>query len=430
MTPPRRHRTWPLVGDLPALAADPLGFFSRLSGLGEVVPIRLAGRPAYVVTTQALVRRILVADYHSFDKGGPFIDKVRLFVGNGVATCGRADHLRQRRLLQPAFHRDHLPGYTSVMEDCAKEMTSRWRDGARVDVNQEMYRVSAEVMIRVWFSDEGGAAAADTVERVLPTVLDSLYWQMLLPTPLRRIVLPRRTRAFERACRELDEAAYAMVRNGRSTSGASNDLVSLVMSRNGEAEMEGFTDAEMRDQIITFLSGGVETTTAVMAWALHLLARHPECEERLAAEAESGGDSYARAVIAETLRLYPPVWVMTRKVTHDVEMGGVTIPAGADVVYSPYALQRDPAVFADPGSFDPGRWEDADRALHDAVFPFGAGARRCMGDSFAIAQAAVVLSAVAREWRLRPVSARPVAPVPRMTLTPSKQLMLTQRRTG
>lgn len=413
---------WPLLGHVPRLAPDPLAFFHRLRDHGPVVRIRLGNRPAYVVTRPDLVRRLHLADQRLFDKGGPLIEKSRLFLGNGLATCPAADHARQRPLMQPAFHPTQLSRYAGIMQDCVAEVAGSWQPGQVINLNEEMHRITAKVTSRTLISAEQARPAAAQIARALPEILRGLYWRMVIPGGLfPRIPLPVNQR-FDRQMRLTRHVLDEVVSHYRATTTDYGDLLSMVITA---CEEEADPRQAIYDQVVTILMGGVETTAATLVWLLRLLDSHPRIRRSVLAEIAGtlGGRPpdhsdlpdlpHTQQVITETVRLYPAGWIVSRSTTADVHWSEGHIPAGADVFYSPYALHRDPELFPDPEAFIPDRWspERVTPAQRHGFFGFGVGRRKCVGDVFGITEATIALAAILSRWHLEhagPVTDRPL----------------------
>ncbi|GAA3463548.1 hypothetical protein GCM10018963_55610 [Saccharothrix longispora] len=265
--------------------------------------------------------------------------------------------------------------------------------------------------------------------------------RMLLPVPwVHRVPTPA-NRRFARACAALEEAIGGAIRHYRRAEEERDDLLSRIIAGD-PASGRRPDDREVRDQVMSILAAGVETTATLLTWTFHLLARNPEAERRLWVEVDAvlaGRPAsfddlarlpYAKRVLTEVLRLYPPTWMLSRVTVADTTIAGTTLPRGADVVISPYALQRDPTVFPDPDTFDPDRWlpERVTGRQKQAFLAFGAGRRRCMGELFGMAEATIALATISGTWNLRPARPGPLRPVPRFLLVPAAQPMLPHRR--
>lgn len=410
--PPSAAGALPLLGHIPQLARAPLDFFRRLREQGPVVRIRIGGHQAYMVTRPELVRRLYVTDQHLFDKGGPLIEKVRTYAGNGLATCPAEDHARQRPLMQPAFHPDRIRRYTAIMRDAMAEVTGSWRPGQVVRLDREMHRLTTMVTSRTLIAAEQAETAAVQIARSLPIITQGLYWRMVIPSGLfPRLPLPV-NRRFDREQARVREVIDQVVSHYRATGTDHGDLLSMVLAA---CEREADPARAVYDQVITILTAGVETTAATSVWALRALNRHQkiaalvcaELDEVLAGRSPGHDDlprlAYTQRVLTETLRLYPPVWLVSRRSTAEVAWRGGRIPAGADVFFSPYALHRDPEVFAEPEVFDPDRWapERVTTTQRQSFFGFGAGRRKCIGDALGMNEATIAVAAVLSRWRLR-----------------------------
>jgi len=434
----------PLVGHAGQLLRDPMEFFTAQQGVGPVVGIRLGPHTAYLVTDPDLVRSMLVGGFRDFDKGGLFFDAVRSLAGNGLATCSAEDHARQRPLMQPAFQPSALPRYTAVMSACAEEVSGAWRAGSTMALDQEMRRITALVATRTLVTSKEGAQAAAEVARGLPLLLPALHRRVFIPVPWVHQVPTPGNRRFERTRARLREAVDQVVTQYRRSGAGHGDLLSLIMEARSEEDGSGLSDVEIRDQIMSVLLAGIETTASLLSWTLHLVSRHPAVRRRLEAEVETvlGGRTadhqdlarlpYCKYVLTETMRLYPPAALLSRATTTDVELAGTPIPAGSDVLFCVYALHRDPQVFAEPGRFDPDRWlpERVTPAQRKGLFSLGAGRRKCIGDSFGLIEATIALATITARWRLRPADRRPVRPVMRTTLMPSSLRMTLEPRTA
>ncbi|WP_244258413.1 cytochrome P450 [Streptomyces sp. Tu 2975] len=423
------------------MVRDPLTFLSSLRGGPAVVRVQLAGRSVYVVNAAEAAHQVLVSSV--FDKGGPFMDTARILVGNGVITCTNADHRRQQPVMRPAFHRDQVARYAMVMGDCVAQTVSGWREGERIDVEARMYGLAAQVVGRTLISAPAGRQAAGTMAAALPVLLEGMFRQMLLPWPLlHRLPLPA-NRRFHRAQARLDLAVRHVIAQYRAGEAPGDDVLSLVMAA-ADDDGRPLDDTEVRDQILSVLAAGVETTASLLAWTLHALADHPDVERRLWAEldrelagnapvfADIGRLSYTRQVLIEVLRLWPPTWMLSRISLGETVLADFTVPAGADVIVSPYALQRDPGVFPDPERLDPDRWlpERITPAQRQAFTAFGGGRRKCLGEQYGMTETVLALATISSRWQLGKASAAPLRPLPRFLLTPKAGPLVATRRTA
>ncbi|MFF7590378.1 cytochrome P450 [Kitasatospora purpeofusca] len=423
----------PLLGHAAAFLRAPLEFLEKLPAYGEVVEIRIAGRRVVVVCDPALTRTMLVHD-RVFDKGGPIYQRLREAGGHGVASCPASEHRRQRRLVQPAFHQSRMPGYAQAMTDRMETVIGGWQDGQQVDLTRETRRITADVVISAFFGAGMDEAAHARVAADFTVMMAGFSRRMLMPELLCTLPTPgnlRYRRATERIRQELGRL---ITRQRRKADGAANLLSLLLEARDPDSsEADAFTDHELVDQAITMFTAGTETTAGAVCWALHLAATHPDVRERLRAEARTvlGGRTatwedlpalgYTRQVLTEAIRMYPPGWFLTRETATATDLGGHRLPAGTTVAYSPYLIGRLPALYPDPGRFDPGRWQDGGRAPKLPVTAFGGGARSCVGDRFAMVEGVLLLASLVgrRHLELTPDSLA-LPRLPQLTLNPGR----------
>lgn len=432
----------PVLGHLGRLGADPVGFLETLRAHGPVVRILLGRRTAYVVNSPALVRQMLVSGRNEYDKGGPWMSAAVQMLGEGLATCGNGRHRVRRPLLQPAFHHGRMPGYVESMAACASEQADGWAAGQTIDVQAEMTRLATASLTRSLFRDPVSHRIVRQFQHDLPLLLDGIAPRVLVPA-VARLPLPV-NRRFDAAMARTAAAIREMSRHrsaGHRGEDGYDDLLTLLLAAAPTADGTR-TDQDVQDDVLTFMAGGIETVSAVISWALHSLATHPAHYRRVQDELDQvlGGaaPSYQdlarlpelQRLLTEVLRLWPPSWLLSRTTLTATELGGHRLPRGADLLYSASVLQRDPEVFADPDRFDPDRWraERVGRAQRDAYIPFGAGARKCIGDAFGLAEATVALAVVLQRWRIRAVPGAKVRPRIRLTLSPAGVRLLLQER--
>ncbi|MBB1245274.1 cytochrome P450, partial [Streptomyces durbertensis] len=420
----------PLLGHALPLRLRPLAFLASLPAHGDLVRVRLGPRPAHLVCDPELVRQVL-RDSRTFDKGGPLFDKVRLLTGDGLATSDWSTHRRQRRLMQPAFHPARMAGYAEVMTEEINSAVGRWRPGAAVDLNAQMQALTARIIVRTLFSGQIRPAAITEIQECLPVFTKGVYRRMIAPFGLvERLPLPA-NRDFQRALDRLHSVIDETIRDYQATGADRGDLMSTLLTAEDEETGQGLSADEIHEQVVSLLLGGTETTGNVLSWAFHLLAHHPEAEEELTAELDRvlAGRApaytdlprleYTRHVITETLRLYPSTWLLSRTTTAETELAGERLPEGAVVLFSFYAVGRNPALFEDVERFDPGRWrpERVASVPRSAQLSFGAGSRKCIGDRFALVEAMLLLAAVGSRWRLRHVPGTRVRAKPKASLS-------------
>jgi pentalenene oxygenase len=404
----------PLLGHLVALLRDPRGVLESLPAHGDVVGLRVGPMTTVVVCDPSLLDQVLRND-RVFDKGGLIYDQARGLLRNGLVTCLHAAHRRQRRLVQPAFHASRFDGYTRTMSAEAVAVTESWHEGQVLDVLAETRALMARITTETMFSRAlPPAVLRQAVDDVI-VLVSSVFRQMLVPAPLDR--LPTRgNRRFRRAYAGLQRTLETVIAKRRADGTDHGDLLAAVLSaRDTAADGGGLSDTEIMDQVMTFFSAGTETTGTSLAWALHLVAQHPDIERRLhdevdavlAGRAPTQADlprlEVTRRVFLEATRLWPPIWLLTRVTAVDTELGGFDVPAGATVLFSPYMIHRRPDLYPEPDRFEPDRWAYGREPARNAFVAFGGGARKCIGERFGIAEAVLALATIASRWRLESV---------------------------
>jgi len=432
-----------LLGHALEFGRDPLALFQRAREHGDVVRIRFGPFRVYVLNSPGAIRQAMVGEARKLSKGLNF-GRAKRLIGNGLVMAEGEDHQRQRRLMQPAFHRAEIARYADTMRDVAVPRVSGWPDGGTLAFDREMRSITLTVLTRTLLSSDIGANAVDEIERLLRVLLSELVTQGISANvPGLAWVPTRSNRRFRAANRRLRELLTEVI-DGYRTSGADRgDLISILMRARDDDSGAGMTNEQLRDEATTLVIAGSETTGNTVAWACYLLAQHPRYQQRLQQEADlvlGGADAdyaalsrlpFARAVITETLRLYSPVWILPRRALVDVELGGHRLRAGSRIFFSPYALNRDAGLHRDPGQFDPDRWStDYSRSdVRATFFPFGQGIRNCIGEGFAWTESVLLLSAIAARWQLRLADGAAVHPLVSSTLVPSElPIVVTRRR--
>jgi cytochrome P450 len=439
MVPVAPHRV-PLLGHLPALLRDPLGLLSDARTRGEIVRLDIGRSSLYLLNSARLVHQVQVTNADRFDRGRIF-EKSRAFVGQGLATSDGALHLRQRRIIQPAFHRDRITGYAEVIREQTDTLVGQWRPGTTLLFHQEMTNLALTVLTKSIFRSTVGADVAAEVRHSLPIVVDGVLARSLLPDAWEKVPTPG-NRRFTSARTRLRAAVRHAIAEHRTAGVDHGDLLSVLVDARDEHGGVAMDDEQVCDEVITILMAGTETTASSLSWLFHELAHRPDLAERLLAEVDGAyadgspptdelvGLEFLNQLFAEVTRLYAPVWFLMRRLTAPVRFGETLVPAGAQVVYSPTTLHRDPAHFPDPLRFDPDRWrpERARDVPRSACIPFGAGVHKCIGDGFARTEATIVVSTIASRWILRPAPGPSVRPRARATLRPQSLRLVTVRR--
>lgn len=401
---------------------DRLAFLDRMArDHGDVAYFTDVRAKLAFLNHPELVRDVLVTRARTFHKGVG-LERARLLLGDGLLTSEGEHHLRQRRLMQPAFHRERVAAYARVMTGYAVRHVAAWQDGATVDIAREMSALTLAIAGKTLF-DADVEGDTRTIGAALDRALRS-FELALLPFGERLIHWPiPPARKFRAARATLDRVVYRLIAERRAEvkAGARDrgDLLTMLV----QAPEGGMTDEELRDEALTILLAGHETTANALAWTFWFLARHPEVEAALHAEVDRGDDTglaYTRMVIAESMRLRPPAYVLGRRALADYAVPGTpwVIPAGTTIFMAQHVMHRDPRFWPDPERFDPERWRgDAPAGRPKfAYFPFGGGTRICIGEQFAWMELTLVLATIARRWRMRLVPDHPVVPQPTVTL--------------
>ncbi|MBH1937688.1 cytochrome P450 [Streptomyces sp. AV19] len=442
---PLATKSLPFLGHALPMWRDPMPFLLEQHALAPVVRLRLGPKTACLVTRPELVRKVLVTEQQRFDKGGPFVDTARTLIGDGLGTCSAADHRHQRPLMNQAFRHPCIVSYTTAMIECAGEIASSWQPGQIVDVCREMRRLACRALTRTLFSDPAQARLTAEIEEAYTVLMPGMWWQMIIPVGLvHRLPLPA-NRRFEQARRTARSLIARMVAAYRARETALDDGLSTIMSAR-DATGRAFTDDEVCDQIATLMIGGIPATADLLAWAFCVLSQDAVVEKELHDEVDGvlGGGRlpafediprlpFLGRVLTETLRLYPSVSILSRRVTRDIVLGGTALRAGDEVMFSPYCLHRDARVFDDPGRFDPDRWLPGRPGpeQREAFIPFGAGTRKCIGDTYGMTEATLAAAHLASRVRLAGIPGSPdPRPLLRMTLSPVPLRLTVEPRTA
>lgn len=431
---PPRVRELPVLGSTVELVRDSLGFLDRISAeYGDAVRFHIPGQHIYLFNHPDAIEQVLVTERDRLIKD-KLTRELSLMLGNGLLVSEGAFWRKQRRLAQPAFHRERIAAYGDAMVSFAERAVSSWRAGETRDVHVDMMRLTLDIVAKTLFGVEIGDG---DVARRIGDALDVLmsrfsgignFVPMQLPTPGNL-----RTR---RAIADLDAIVYGIIAD-RRRGGDQGDLISMMIAATSD-EDGAMTDVQLRDEAMTMVLAGHETTALTLSFALHLLARHPEVATRLADEVTTQlGDrpataadlpklEYADAVVREAMRLYPPGWALGREVTAPCVIGGYPVPVGTQLWVAQWVVHRDKRWFADPLAFRPERWANgfAKTLPKHAYFPFGGGPRVCIGNAFAMMEAVLLLVTVARRFSFSTLDDRPLALLPTITLRPKHGVTL------
>jgi cytochrome P450 len=433
----------PFIGSVMRRFSGPLQFFREMQATcGDAARFTLFRERFILFSDPALIDEVLIMKNKSFRKGKA-LEGARVFLGNSLLVCEGEEHTRQRRLIQPAFHKSRIVGYEEIMADRARQWTAAQRPGAEIDIAVEMNHLTLAVVAATLFGSEVDQEAGDIAASL--TVIIESFNQMLLPLwrYWRNLPLPQNLR-LRAAQRKLDATIYRVISERRADGRDHGDLLSMLLAaEDAENPQKRLTDVEIRDQAMTLFLAGHETTANALAWTWHLLAQHEAVRVKMKAEIDAvlGPERmptlddtqrlpYTMAVLSEAMRLYPPVWVVGRRALEDVTIGEHEVPARTIVIMSQYILHRDPRWWPEAAEFRPERWLDEaakEARPKFAYFPFGGGARKCIGDMFAWAEGVILLAIIARRWKFEAVPGHPVELNPTVTLRPRHGLKMTVR---
>lgn len=419
-----------LGGNLAEYKRGRLAFLVRCArDYGDVVALRFGPRRIFLVSNPHDIETILVTENHNYVKHFA-LRMTPLVLGKGLLTSEGDFWLRQRRLIQPAFSRQRIASYAPIMVEAAQEVLADWQPGQTRDILTDMMRLTLSIAARTLFGSDVRSEAS-AVSRALQVLQDRFLvkFNRLIPIP-DYFPTPGNIR-LRRAVRQLDDILYDMIRRRRASPPGS-DLLSLLLHARDEVDNTGMTDRQLRDEAMTLFLAGHETTALTLSWAWFLLAQNPQAEERLVTEVQSVLGSrlataddcahlpYAEAVILESMRLYPPAYIIGRENLHACTIGGFHAPAATTMLMSQWVVQRDPRFYDQPEKFQPERWIGglAQRLPKYAYFPFGGGPRLCIGNTFAMMETVLVLATLARQYRFTLSPGHRVEAVPTFTLRP------------
>jgi len=433
----------PLIGHLVPFRRNPIDFLLRMAReYGDIVAFKLGAQQVVLLSHPDYVKAVLTTDHRNFVKGRGLQWAKRL-LGEGLLTSEGEFHRRQRRIAQPAFHRQRIATYGNVMTDYTIRMRAQWTEGKPLDLHGEMMRLTMAIAAKTLFDADVEAEAGEIGEALSTSV--EFFNRFTLPFAdlMAQLPIPSTIR-FRKAKRRLDETIYRMIAERRASQEDRGDLLSMLLHAKDEEEgTGGMTDQQLRDEAMTIFLAGHETTANALTWTGYLLAQHPEIEAKLHAQIDAvlGERSptvedlpkldYVEKVLAESMRLYPPAWLVGYRAIDDYEIDKYKLPGGTIFLMSQYVIHHDPRWFPDPSRFDPERWAPAAKLARPkfSYFPFGGGPRVCIGEPFAWMEATLILAALYQQWTLRLVPGYPVVLQPLITLRPKHGMqMIAERR--
>lgn len=423
------------LSQLRAWFSDPLGFLTRAHREhGDVVVSHAASEPIVHLFHPEHVQHVLVTNAANYTKDTRGYRAIKLGAGLGLIASQGELWRRQRRIINPSFHRENLAAMADAMVECADDLARAWaaHGDAPRDVAEDMTQLTLRIACRTFFSTDLGSRRGDRIAAAGSAIVSMFLFHMAFPFPRPEYLPTPGNVRFWRAVRSLDEEVYALVAERRADPEPRHDLLSLLLNAVDDETGEGMSDRQLRDELVTLLVAGHETTANALAFALHLLATHPRWLEAVQSELDAvlGGrpptgsdfpdlDLTHRAFL-EAMRLFPPAWVTARRCASDDVIGDYAIAEGSFTMIAPWVTHRDPAWWPDPSRFDPDRFlpEAVKTRPKLAYFPFAAGARKCIGDRFAQMEAVLILATLLQRFDLRPTSSQTPALAPGLTLRP------------
>ena len=427
-----------ILGVMPEFNRDTLGFIERCRQYGDVVRSRFLYVYAYFLYNPQDIETLLATNARSYRKAGslrsPFFHRL---VGNGLVTSEGDFWRRQRRLAQPAFHRQRISSYGEVMVDYARRAIAGWKDGEQREISRDMTRLTLEIVVKTLFNSDV-SKDADHVGQILSQIVKPFASQATLKWILdNRLPTPAHRRYF-RMVSEIDRIVFRIIGERRASGVDQGDLLSMLLAAQDEDGTQ-MTDRQLRDEVMTLFLAGHETTALSLSWTWYLLATHPVVEKKFLQELDEvlGGRApevadlprltYTDMIARETMRLYPPAYAVGREAIEDTEIAGYRVPKGSQVFAFQWATQRDERFFEQPNEFIPERWNsESTQQLHKyAYFPFGGGPRQCIGNYFAMMEIVLVMATIGQRYRFSLESEHPAEVLPVLSLRPRHAIRVT-----
>lgn len=409
---------------------DPILFFERLkSDFGSIASYRVGRQKVVFIADADLIREVLVLQNDNFVKGEP-VRRTKILLGNGMITAEQTDWRSQRQAAQPAFHRQRIKRYADEIVELTIAAREQIRPGVPFDLARTLQELALKIVAKTLFDTEL-QEEAKTVAHQVNDIMDVYNFMMVMPAPLLHFPFPQ-VLAFRKARRRVDETVNRMIEDHlHGPKRDSGDLLSMMIAAMANVETEAGKE-QLRDQVVTIFLAGYETTANALAWTFRLLGEHPDVERRLVEEVDTilNGRTatvedtsqlkYAEMVLAESMRLYPPAWAQVRQALRDFQLGEYFLPAGTTILMSQWIMHRDEEFFPDPLRFDPERFRPEVKAGRPkfAYFPFGGGARQCIGEAFAWMEGVLVLATLLQRWKFCLLPGQQFEPQSLITLRP------------
>ena len=398
---------------------------------GDFYDVHLPHVPLFVISKPEYAKHVLVTNNRKYGKSFAY-EFLRHPLGNGLLTSEGDFWLKQRRIAQPAFHRERLSTLGTTITAATQEMLREWEasdTGAPRNVSHELMRLTAQVVARALFGSDIGPASPAIV-RCINVINQHITDKVANPFRMPSWLPSEKNRTYQAALRELDQLVYGIIAERRSAAQTHHDLLAMLMDTEDADTGERMSNQQVRDEVVTLFIAGTETSAVALSWALYLLARHPEEKERVYQETQRLRDGiptgnpitdlpHTHRVVQETMRLYPPAWIIGREAREDDELDGYFIPRGSQVYICTYMIHRHPKLWEQPDKFWPDRFGDAEVGRHKfAFFPFGGGPRYCIGNHFAQLEMQLVLSQIIRKFDIQLPADEAIAVEPLITLRP------------
>lgn len=421
----------PIMGVMREFNADTLGFIERCRNYGDVVHTRFLYVHAYFLYHPDDIESLLVSNARSYIKArslrSPFFHRL---VGNGLVTSEGDFWRRQRRLAQPAFHRQRISSYGDIMVDFARRTIDTWKDGDARDISRDMTRLTLEVVVKTLFNSDV-SRDADHVGKVLTSLVQPFASQATIKWILdNRLPTPARRRYFN-SVKEIDRIVYRIISERRASGYDEGDLLSMLLQAQDDDGTQ-MSDTQLRDEVMTLFLAGHETTALALSWSWYLLANNPDAEKRFHEELEQvlrgrtptvadlPNLKFTEMIAKETMRLYPPAYAVGREAVEDTEIGGFHVPRGTQLFAFQWATHRDERFFSRPNDFVPERWENGESQPKFAYFPFGGGPRQCIGNYFAMMEIVLLLATIGQRFKFSVAPGYKVEVLPVLSLRPKE----------
>ena len=407
----------PLVGSLPQLIKNPFGYLKQArENYGDIYNLNLGISKMLIVNHPRQMQHILVDNAQNYRKGGAMWDAVRAMLGNGLVVSEGSFWMRQRRMMNPQFHRQRLAALNDLMVSAITEALDTWEksaNGSDFNVASAFSELTMKVITRTLFGTGLSTEEMDRVSKAMNYALTYIIQAIVLNSLPSWMPAPGK-KEFEQSIKQIDDTVYRIIADSRKDNGESNHLMAMLLDMVDDETGEGMTDQQLRDEVTTLFLAGYETTSIALSWAFDMLTHHPDVMEKLQAEVDSAiGDRlptfadlmklpYSRMILQETLRIRPAAWQLPRTAIEDDELDGYRIPAGTTITGLIYMCHYHPEEWENPEVFDPERFQPAksEKRHKFAYMPFGAGQRKCIGMDFALMEGQLALAMVAQRYKL------------------------------